>query len=335
LRLTVTLLAGLVWPTVASASPRFHIRGRASCPAPAALARALADLLPAEPAVGADANAVDVEVQDLGTRYRVVVGGRTRELFDPARRCDERVRAAAVVIALAIELPSAADREPAAAPDPAATPAPPPAQPAALETAVAQSSDREPAPGLEAAPVRAPSAFAAAPVAAPLWHQVAIDLGAVIDVAPDATGGSLVSEGLALHLTVGRPGLGLLVGATVLAPTTIDLGVSHVRMMRVPLDVGLRLSGRRARAEGALDLGLRASVLALAGRGTEDTRLDLGGRAAVLARLWLGRWLAPFAAAELSFSPRSYQLVVDGVGTAGSTPRIWLGLRLGISARLD
>src|SRR5262245_11328966 len=51
LRLTVTLLAGLVWPTVASASPRFHIRGRASCPAPAALARALADLLPAEPAV--------------------------------------------------------------------------------------------------------------------------------------------------------------------------------------------------------------------------------------------------------------------------------------------
>ncbi len=79
-----------------------------ACPSPAALAAQLAPLLPrfrvvaGEPAEGDH----EVRISDGGARYGVTVDGVERTENDEARRCDERARTAAVLVALALETPS-------------------------------------------------------------------------------------------------------------------------------------------------------------------------------------------------------------------------------------
>ena len=54
---------------------------------------------------GASSDEVRVQVRDLGTSYRVAVGGDVRTLVDEVRRCTDRAKAAAVVVGLVLDPP--------------------------------------------------------------------------------------------------------------------------------------------------------------------------------------------------------------------------------------
>src|SRR5689334_15407552 len=90
------------------AGPRVLLEGDAAgCPSPRALGEALTRLIPSvEVTSASEAGVFRVEITDLGKRYRLRVGGGDRELAEPARRCEERARAAAVLVALVLQPPS-------------------------------------------------------------------------------------------------------------------------------------------------------------------------------------------------------------------------------------
>src|SRR5262245_62881 len=99
------------------------IEGAARCPSSEALARALSSLLPDARVADGD-HALVVRIDDFGARWRLTVDGASRELPDGARRCEERARQAAVVVALALEPPSVAVAKPPVEPLPAPNPMP-------------------------------------------------------------------------------------------------------------------------------------------------------------------------------------------------------------------
>jgi hypothetical protein len=89
--------------------PRLRFSGDGQCPAAGAVAAELKELQPgfASPAGEAeDLNPLEVQIFDLGPRYRVSVAGETRELADGARECLERARAAASFVLLVLEPPA-------------------------------------------------------------------------------------------------------------------------------------------------------------------------------------------------------------------------------------
>src|SRR5437763_1007770 len=74
------------------------VAGESQCPAPGAVAAAIAELLPGvEVVVGEGTPAA--QLTDEGASYRVRVAERERRFRDLRRRCDERARSAAVFIA--------------------------------------------------------------------------------------------------------------------------------------------------------------------------------------------------------------------------------------------
>src|SRR5262245_19994117 len=88
-----------------SGSPAVALTSASSCPSPEQLKSALAGAVPDLEVVTTPARPGDlrVELVDLGDRYQISVDGAARELPDAARRCEERARASAVVIALAVQ----------------------------------------------------------------------------------------------------------------------------------------------------------------------------------------------------------------------------------------
>ena len=125
-----TLLFGLIVAAApVAAPPPVVVTGE--CPSAGAVTAALGSALGGE----AGPRAADVpRVADHGDRFTVSALGQTREYADLARDCDERARAAAVFIALALNPPVA----PAApAPNPGAA-----APPVAVAAAPARESER-------------------------------------------------------------------------------------------------------------------------------------------------------------------------------------------------
>jgi hypothetical protein len=102
-----------------------------ACPGDVDLALAIRDLLPQVKIVpdsdDEDGQAdVIVKLRDDGATYHVWVGDAERDLADPERKCEKRARAAAIFVAMTVELPP---DPPPPVPATPSLPLPPPANP--------------------------------------------------------------------------------------------------------------------------------------------------------------------------------------------------------------
>lgn len=275
----------------ANAQP-LQVQGEGACPAvDVVVARLRAMLRAREVVAGPRADALVVRHWDSGARYGVEVGPTRRELEDPARLCEDRARAVALIVALAVEPPTVA----------AAT-RPPPAPPRR-------------------------------------W-LVTLDIASILDAAPAAGGQSdHFAFGGTLRVALGIPIIRAVLGVSALSPTTLDLGTARARILRVPLDVGVRLANTWTRAELSGDLGLAATVLSATGEALvpsrTETRLELGVRTALRLAFPLGGRWAPFVAVQALVAPSPFSIEATPVGSIGATPRVYVAGLLGAAVRLD
>jgi hypothetical protein len=277
-----------------AAAPPVAVTG--DCPGADAVAAALRSALGSDAKVGASDT---LRVSDLGDRFSVAAAGQVRQYADPARDCDERARAAAVFIALALNPPLA---------PPGPSPAPPPG--ATLQAAAAPPSP---------------------PVSA-RWFDLGV--AARADGGPGQAVGA--AFGAEIHAAAGWRWIGVAATAGVLAPGDGTYASVTVRQQRFPLS--LALTARRdlsqrlaiAGAVGAALVPLTLRATALEG-GPSQTRLDAGIRLAFELRFRATQRLAPFVDLHAEIFPRAYELQVGPVGTIGSTGRFWMGAAAGVS----
>jgi hypothetical protein len=285
--------AVLVVGLIAAASSAAPVTVTGDCPGADAVTVALRS------ALGGDAKpgTADVaKVSDLGNRFSVAAAGQVREFADPGRDCEERARAAAVFIALAL--------------NPPLLPTPPP----------------PPAPAVVTAPP------AAAPPESTSWLDLAV--GARFD--GGAQSETTFAGGVEIRATAGRRWLGLAATAGILAPSDTQFSSVTVREQRFPLSLAVtarrRVSPRVAvgAAAGAalVPITLRAPDLDSV---QPATRLDVGARLAFEVQLRATARLAPFVGVHAEIFPRAYELEVDPLGKVGSTGRFWLGASAGLS----
>ena len=88
---------------VAAGAPSLTVDVTGKCPSVEAVAVALGSAVGSDTKPGAGGVP---KVTNLGDRFSVSAFGQAREYPDPGRDCDERARAAAVFIALALNPPS-------------------------------------------------------------------------------------------------------------------------------------------------------------------------------------------------------------------------------------
>lgn len=290
--MSLTLLFGLI----AAVSP-VPVAVTGACPSAEAVTAALGSALGNEPTTGvADAP----RVADQGDRFSVSVRGQVRQFVDAARDCDERARAAAVFIALALNPPVVPAPAPAVR-NGAAQPLVMPARPAPTTT-----SER--------------------------WIDLAA--GARFDGGSGSASGAAI--GFEARVAVGWRWLGVAATAGVLAPTESKLSSVTVRQQRFPFSVALTAQhgiGPRLVLAGAVGAALVPLTLRGEGLdgGSQATRLDAGVRLALELRIRATPRLAPFVGLHAEIFPRAYQLDVDPLGTVGSTGRLWVGVSVGLS----
>jgi hypothetical protein len=244
-----------------------------------------------------------VEVEDLGQSYRVkaVAEGvdRVRVFRDVGRDCEQRARFAAVFIVLTLLPPELViDVQP---------PPPPPPPPRAPE---------EPP------------------------RRTRLDVAAVFELAPpvfDAP--QIVAPGGELRIARRFGWLAGVVGAGVEPRSSFTKDGLQGREMRFPFDLGLRAARPFAAWELDGEAAIAAAIFRAQGLNTlmpqQGTRLDLGGRVGIAVRL--GRPSAravPFLGLHALVFPRPYEIATTPQGSLGSTPAIWLGATLGLSASL-
>lgn len=264
----------------------------------------LADVAVAIPTEGETASDAVVSEDDGG--ISVSVGGQSRRFTDPetlaGQRCGERARMVAVFVAVVLEPPRF-------------TRPPPPAPP----VVVAQP------------PIAAPTP----PFTLDLELGPASQIAAATSVSnrPATAGGTA-------RLLAGRGLLRPLLGVTVQTATTLRFDRADVRGLWIPVDVGLRLMGARGRWDGGGDLALAVVPVRLAGQGPDlapaeaGWRVEAGIRLGVSLRYWMTARVGISLSPHVSFFPRPYTLEVRDVGAVGETPKLWLGLQLGMAIRL-
>jgi len=278
------LLLGLL----AAAVPSVAVTG--DCPGAEAVTAALRSALGSDAKVGVSE---PPRVSDQGDRFSVAAAGQVQQYADPGRDCDERARAAAVFIALALN-PPLAPPGPAPTVRDAPAPPPPPASARWLDLAVAARADG--GPGQAVGPAIGAEIHAAAG-----WRWLGVA----------ATAGILApSEGTYSSITVRQQRF----------PLSLALTARR--------DVSQRLAIAGAAGAALVPLTVRATAI---DGGPSSTRLDAGIRLAFELRFRATPRLAPFVDLHAEFFPRAYELQVDPLGTIGSTGRFWLGVSAGVA----
>jgi hypothetical protein len=289
-------------PAAAPGSPPL-ISASGACPGLVLVSGAVAALIPHG---GLDAlpRSAAVEVSDMGESYRVkaVAEGvdRVRVFRDVGRDCEQRARFAAVFIVLTLLPPELViDVQP-----PPLPPQPPPPAP------------EEP------------------------QRRTRLDLGALFDLAPpifDAP--QLAAPGGELRIARRFGWLAGVVGVGVEPRSSFAKDGLQGRETRFPFDLGVRA----ARSLGAWELDGEAAIAAAIFRAEglntlmpqQGTRLDLGGRVGVALRLGRPSSRAvPFLGLHALVFPRPYEIATTPQGSLGSTPALWFGATLGLSASL-
>lgn len=319
-------------PSWAAAPSTITIEVQGSCPEAERFAASLGGLLPTSRVeLLRGRGQPTVRVLDEGAAFRVRAAGEDRRFEDAGRSCGERARAAAVVAALLLDPPVVAQPEPEPAPAPAPTP---------------------PVPSSPAVPSPAP---AAAGAVARTWEleargrfHLGPSIGSSANRALFLEAGGELRASLSFRLgqrTLVGPVLGLGVAAS---PASVSAtGVSgEVRLLRLPLDVGVRAAAVWERIE----LGGELSLLLAWQRGSGENFTsvtstflatpDVGLRAAVDVRARIHRRVALVLAPSLELLPATHELQVTRLDDSGRvtverTPRLWLGASLGVAVRLD
>ncbi len=281
-----------------------------SCPDGRAIERAITALIPRGPAALPESARATVE--DTGEAYRVEVQSsaatRARLFRDAARDCEQRARFAAVFIVLTLLPPELAVPAPPKPPPPPSPPPPPRPPPAAAPP----PAPRPPRWLLEIAALSewAPAAFAAPPALA-----LGGELAAAYRVGPIAAALSVAVE----------------------PRIDFSIGGLEVRELRVPIGAGARLQRAAHGVEVAGELAIVAAPFHAEGRNSampaSGTRLDLGARAGGQIRFGgAQRRLAPFVGVQVSVFPWPYEISATPAGGLGTTPALWFGATLGVSA---
>jgi hypothetical protein len=166
--------------------------------------------------------------------------------------------------------------------------------------------------------------------------SVALQVGALFSAAPRlGHDNSLIAGGGTLRLFVGSRRVGGVVGVSAVSPATLDFPAAHARVLRFPIDAGVRGRLHRGPWSFVADLELLSTAIVIGGRSVSDPKqssgIELGLRVAAQAELAVGHRLAPFLALEAQVLPREHELVVAGTGAIGTTPPLWLGVALGLS----
>ncbi len=278
------------------------------CPSPAAVERAVAELTSRERArpeldEGARRSLV---LEDLGTRFRVSLSGRTREYADEGRDCERRTRLAAVFIALVLTGDEGAEDAPAAtetpgAAAPAASSAPPP-------------------------PRRAPS---------PREHERAsrffADAAARVAFAPKNSG-LVVLPGAELGVSFMPGDLGVrLAVAAPFVTGTLAVGPASARVARYPVSLLARYQLHLAPFVATLEAGAEGALLTVA---REDgshahTRVDVAGRLGLGLAL-AGFRVSPVLNAFVEAVPLRFPLALEPDGVLEKTPALWVGATAGL-----
>jgi hypothetical protein len=300
----VTLFA-LCSSTRARAEPpaQLTIVGAGSCPTVADVASELRRIFPTSDVTTALEPGApnDVMLKEQSGGVTVDWSGSQRIFDDPGRRCPERARQIAVIVALML--------------DPLRLPAVPP-----------QAVPPVPAP----VPVPVPLPPPAAPA------RVALAVGPSLYLAPGQAGVPLAG-GAGARLIWGRD-LSLSVGAALLSPATLHYAEADARELMLPLDAGVRFTQSVSHWEFGGEASLAAAPAYFRGqalsRSEAGFRCELGARLAVLASLWLTERVGLFASEGALFWPRPIALTVSRVGEVGHTPNAWLGTELGLVLKL-
>jgi hypothetical protein len=299
-------LAALLWLVVAPGG--VELAGDATCPAPAAIAGRLAELIPAAP----DPPALEVVVSRTERSVRLVLRGpssnelATRELAVEGS-CADLAAAAAVVIAA-----WRADLNPDLTPSvtlPARAPAAPPAAAAAIVAA------------------------RAAPVEAPRPTPFAIGLGLVAS----ETGGVL-APGAMLIASVGLGSGGLALDASASATTSRPAAVGSLpeaaSWSRATLAAGPALRFGHASVRGDVHLQGLAALLRVRGvavpNAASDTTAELGAGGGARAEVVSGTSAVWFGLDVLAW-PGEQRLLIDNAAGRGRLPRVELVASAGIS----
>jgi hypothetical protein len=277
-----------------------------TCPDPAAVQRILATLFSATESTAP----ASIGIADLGSRYRVSVGDRTKTYGDPHRNCAERARIAAAFIALALNPEEVS---------PPVESEPPPlvALPVPLET-----PSRSEVPKHVEFGVRAGGAVQSAPELGALAFGVGVRLAALW-------------TRVGAHAACGWVSTGTFALAG---------GGAAVSLDRVPCAAGatFALLPPAERVQLTLDAGLAIGALWVAGHGLATdfaaSRVEVGTRLALESGVHVGppdARLFPVIGIEATYLPMSYDLEVASRGSVGQTPHWWAGATAGLCWRID
>lgn len=285
---------------------RLALQVAGACPGREQVASELEPLLQGY-ALSQGASDVVAAVEDLDESYKIGVGTSAREVRDPARKCLERARVAAVFLAL--NLPPADVGEPAPTPRPLPQPSP----------------REDQAKQREVAPVRDERSFELRPFV----------------MAEAASGADVTSTGVGLgaSLRFGKMAVSLLGALT--TPTTpyqANGQPPRFELQRLPFSV---LLGWEANL-GILGLGAEAGpavdVLRFDGKTVPNPeralRANLGVRLNAVVRVRASRRLAAELLPVVSWFPRTYLVQIEPSHLLAETPRLWLGVTLGLSYQI-
>lgn len=296
---------------VESREPRLGLRVTAGCPGREQVASELEPLLQGY-ALGEDAPNLIAVVEDLGEGYKIEVGSASREVRDPARKCLERARVAAVFLALNLPPSDVAAPKPAPAPPPRPRPQP--------SRSVDEGQARD-----ELTAVRSAHAFEVRPF--------------VLAEAASGAGATSTGVGAGASLRFGAIAVSLL-GALTTSTTPYQATGQPPRfeLQRTPFslllgwEANLGMLGLGAEAGPALD------VLRFDGKAVPNPeralRANLGLRLNAVLRVRASRRLAAELLPVISWFPRTYLVQVQPSHLLAETPRLWLGVTLGLNYQI-
>lgn len=290
----------LAEPAAAEGEHRFGLRVQGACPSKDLV---VSELLPLVRGYVLEEGAPQLvaEVEDLGDRYRISVAGASRTVRDPLRQCLERARVAGVFFAL--NLPSEDPVPPVVAEAAAPTPELPRALPSPPER---WALELRPFVGLEAAP---------------------------------GASAALTGLGLGVSLRLGSPAITLLGAATTsTTPYQTNGAPPRFELRRIPFAALLGWEARSGMLGVGFEAGPALELLRFEGKAVphpdQALRVNPGIRINAVLRIRASRRWAAELVPVVSWFPRTYLVRVEPSQLVAETPRLWLGVTLGLNYQL-
>ncbi|HVZ73836.1 MAG TPA: hypothetical protein VHJ20_15760 [Polyangia bacterium] len=309
-----SLVAVGVMALAAASGPGLVVQGETTCPSSAQVTAALEGLVSTTTVAGASSDVVELKARAAAVNVRLVTGAGEfvgEKQLPPAAGCDERARAAAVIVAAweaRLRAGDAGNLDVPRAPAVAAAPSPPPPRASEPPTIVRASLPPPRAPWL----IAPGAAFVASAAGGDLVGGAVAELAAGPSDAPWAVGvGGIAVDTHAMTVGTGQ-GSWRRLGGVVDARADLRLR---------PFDLELRA-------------GVLLTAMSVSGRGfssaSSSTLFDPGALAALRVKAHFGR-LTPWAEAAAVLWPAGHTLYVEGTTASADLPSKEALISLGAS----